>query len=679
MNGEFSRSAMVYIPDETSGREKLECWKSGMIRKGVCISSHNGKVCLIKDKHVVLERESSGTDENSENYYYSIKRTIKGYYVVIYEGVHRTIRPGRDDWYSPVVGYEVFDENVVLVDEWTKEQVGIDEYPIELGNGMVYYNTCVYELETLTPQFSIPEKFEIIEPFSKDGYLKLNVLGDKRLFYVNVIGKKIVSQYTEEKYDVEVKHLEELENQYYKSLNPIKNAFLPSKKELEKHLAQYGNKIKSDSLRDFYEINVGNFPFLEEEIDSYTFLKLEDIKELSTSTVNKIKFLHSALQNYYLQTPDNVFFVFRYSNGIYCQIYNDFVKLFKEPNQSRVLFFNLDGKLLSKELYLVEFDKIQKNSYVFYKRFFKATLKMYSPQLLLEINSHEIKETKASIEFGRGYFHDPFFTGDDNIRPDCFGFSGEKFAVDTIDNSDLRGLIAIKGENLERVCKFRDQVKNSKIVGRFYYGIFCKTYKEYFALVKQMPIETQWQIKFYNYYGKSLHDDVYIINGEYFIKKAISYESSKFVLQKECGDMVRLQITEDGIKEEMCNEGTIPAAINKGISISDCKIEAIIDGYLYSLNHEFEKDYRYMPANEEVLRHKCLSIGIRPDSVKQCISQVKLLHENRPNFITTVEFVKKYNTNQGEVSVYKMLCEPKAYCNINGDLYYDFNVDEVKL
>lgn len=277
----YQKSTSVYVR-QTDGKEKLYFWEAGLPRKGICIAYNESKLYLIKHSKIIFEIDSQGERIEGDPSYYKLHRSIRGYYILTHNYTGRTIRPGRDDYYYPCSSHKVFDENGNIVEKWNGEDVGLNKYPEELGLGLIVWDNTVYEVDSLLPIFKIPEKYKINGLFSKDGILKLDVVGDYRNFYVQVFEGQIVSQHREDDLNALIETLRGKQIEYLNMQNHILYGNLPSIDAATSYLNEIGHYMQ-------YENSIAtNYLYSKPCLCEISWMELEQFTQLPSNVIKTI-------------------------------------------------------------------------------------------------------------------------------------------------------------------------------------------------------------------------------------------------------------------------------------------------------------------------------------------------------------------------------------------------------
>lgn len=175
----------------------------GMRRKGIAIAyipkrsvnyvQYSSTYYLVnKDNEVIFELNTEYKETHFEYYNNRIYRTIKGYYIIEYNGLEIRNRVGRDDQEFDYTGVEVLDENGDKVPSWDKNEIGIDKECNYMGYGIFEFENTFYNSESLEKLFSIPSKFHIDTIF-ENAFAQLSV-NQSFEFAVIVKDKNIIEQ-----------------------------------------------------------------------------------------------------------------------------------------------------------------------------------------------------------------------------------------------------------------------------------------------------------------------------------------------------------------------------------------------------------------------------------------------------------------------------------------------------
>lgn len=363
----YSENVNVYISDEMKNKCQSYRAKIGMRRKGIAIASDNQNLYIINDKNlVVFKTVKKGVDYNGKAYYYSIKRSITGHYIIIWSGYEKITNVGKDDTFYSKESYEVHDENGVKLEQWQDEEVGLGKYPMELGYGMIAWENNVYQIESLQLLFTIPQKFTIISNI-QNGLIYLSATGDLRKYAIIVRGGKIIEQHNIEKIDEIMDNLSFKEKQYEKDI--MKKNGIDYANVL--HEIKYGEQLL-DKYGSIYYSNLQPFPDfyrLKETIYHPTITKetFSTIIQLDIELVKRLKAIHIALKGNSvpkLNSPEAIRYMVFISEHIKCFFYlNAYVLEMYTNGKSLFRFFDIDGHSLSSHIYESPF----KNQYFLYK------------------------------------------------------------------------------------------------------------------------------------------------------------------------------------------------------------------------------------------------------------------------------------------------------------------------
>ena len=124
-----------------------------------------------------------------------------------------------------------------------------------------------------------------------------------------------------------------------------------------------------------------------------------------------------------------------------------------------------------------------------------------------------------------------------------------------------------------------------------------------------------------------------------------------------------------------------------------CKIEERIKDYLYILRDNFllEKEYECGGAfgrlanGQLILKHSTPKMIIKdgklllpfPNSYEKCLEEISARHNNRPNYVVSVNEIANYQLEEGKTYIYMFNCRPWAFCNVKGGIYYDFDIQKI--
>lgn len=681
----YRKSTSVYVR-HTDGKEKLYFWEAGLPRKGICIAYNESKLYLIKHSKIIFEIDSQGEWIEGDPSYYGLDRSIRGYYILTHSYTGRTIRPGRDDYYYPTASYKVFDENGNVVDKWDGEDVGLNKYPLELGLGLIVWDNIVYELDSLLPIFKIPVKFKINGLFSKDGILKLDVVGDYRNFYVQVLDGQIVSQHREEDLEVLIATLRLKQLEYLKMQNPIRYGNLPSMETATSYLNDIGCYMQ-------YENSIAtNYLYSKPNLCKLTWNELEQYCQLPSDVIRTITSIYESLFSVNLSEPSKTSYVFNFSRQVYCRIFQDFIILFKSGMYEDVLLFSIAGRKLFPENRYKKSNlsrgnlPFNTNSIILIDSFTNTCVKA--------IISGDTLKSMVDYTYNHSFRHGGWTLDDTTIRPECF-------SDNVISNrcQDFERAMIFSQDDLLKFYEISDFHKDAKYLFRLTYGIFCKFFKDYFIVVNKFSEDERddnWRLWVYRYNASQpLNDEYYIINGAYLTRSIVNYTNNRFVVydKKKCVNGV-LVIEKDTLVFEDASYLPKDVSIIESAYVRVNVVEKIKD-YLFSLDtnildiDEYDKGLmKERTKNYYIMDHltgkQSISIdGIdfKIDPIKRsaCLDEIYYRHKNRPNYISSVQFVNKFQTKEGVLEIYKFQCNPYAFCDTEGNIYYDFSIDDVVL
>lgn len=325
----------TYVRD-ISGNNRSALVKIGERRKNIAIvydSSNNG-LCLINGENEIiykskLEDISSGIGRHN-GFSCNIRRTIKGFYIVSRIDYYRKINVGKDDQDVEEETFIVLDEDGEIVPEISLENAGIGQYSYELGNKLVVYDNVCYDIESLKPVFTIPNKYRVCS-IIQNGLIYLEVPGDYKQIIVAVQNHEIIHQYSIEEFD-------SLKN----SIQTTKE-FIDSKNE--EYLKKYGSIVFSNLLFDrSITISDTNDSWSDQEV------LFNNMQEIDSKHMDILKYIYNALKKSnhprtsqngaerYVSCLTNRIIVLFYENLLVLSLYGD--------SYYKYRFFNLEGKPL---------------------------------------------------------------------------------------------------------------------------------------------------------------------------------------------------------------------------------------------------------------------------------------------------------------------------------------------
>lgn len=207
-----------------------------------------------------------------------------------------------------------------------------------------------------------------------------------------------------------------------------------------------------------------------------------------------------------------------------------------------------------------------------------------------------------------------------------------------------------------------------------------------------------------NYYTYKTHDYKFIEDDKNFNNHFFKYNNSEWNCgKKKNSGIIMIQ---DGrlIDIPLSNFLNNNLPPNTGITIYENYIELGFEKYDYSNNHivvnyidvemdEFIEKYLYttkpyFDINYDGWGH-CQAHAIyengqlySPDLNKlaEIEKEIVLRHKERPNFVEDIIHIGDYkNDNSEGYSLYLFKCRPYAYCDIGGNVLYNFNPDKIVL
>ena len=676
----YRQSVSVYIPQK-GGMDKLFFWSAGMVRKGICIAYNDNHVYLVKNSKIILDINTIGESINGDASSYELLRSIKGYYILIHHYTGRRIRPGKDDDYYSSSSYKVYNENGEQVEKWDWENVGIDRYPIELGLGLITLDNTIYELDSLEPLCIIPEKFQIDGTFTNENILKLNVTGDYKNFYVQVINGEIVSQNNEEDYERIVKELSAKQLEYLKKINPILFGNLPEVSNSIEFLDSLGCQLPySNSIANLY---------LKPSISKIPWEDLINKEQIPAEIMGSLLQIYQSLFTINIHDSSKTSYVFKFAHNINCRIFNKFILFFTADSSQETILFNINGQRIFKEIYL-NYGNFNHG----YLPFDNKELLLFDKHMCKYVKlfiDNDIWNTKVDYTYTSSYRHDPISLGDKTIRPSCF--SGEV----------LKNKSSIPGENLifteddlKTLHGLRDFHKDAKFIFKLTYSSYAKLFKDFIIVVNKLSndkYDDYWKLWVYNYKGELLNSKYFVINGLYFTRFLIDFSATKLIVRDQNSlSPIEIRIINHQIEivnTEICQY----AEIDNSIKYLEVSVKSKIKDYLYSLTpeilepDEYEAGYSfYHGKGFFILSHipgknsiKINDIEYKIDPIKRekCLDEITYRHRNRPNFITKIKYMNKFQTNKGVINLYLFECRPYAFFDPSGKIYYNFDINKV--
>ncbi len=667
----------IYVRQK-DGEEKLCLW-AGLSRKGICIAYDNNNLYLIKNSQIIFKTKQKGEYINGDPSDYELYRSIKGYYILKHNDTNIIIRPGRDDDdYFNACKYTIFDENGSLVEKWNHISVGIDKYPKELGLGLVELDNIVYELDTLAPLFKIPPKFKVENIFSKDGILELDVIGDYRNLYVQVKNGCIISQHKEEELEQIVEALRNKRLDFLKHEDYKLYGNLPSFKASIEYLNNLGVETTNVKIPS----SIYDKPY----ICNLSWTQIQQSNQLPVDAMRTISSIYQSLLSLNINDPTITSYVFRFSEKIYCRVLSNFILLSNQNDE--LIFFSNSGNKLSNQNYKCHW-RGNNEFYPFETHcLFAVDKKHRYVQLVIENDSIKSKATykpciKNNSEFGLSLYFDPEYTRGFLISKECH---------------DREKAILFSSEELNKFIEIRDLHKNSKNIYSITYGIFCKFFKDNFIIFSRLSdneTNDDWRLWIYNYDGKLLNTDYFIIKGLYLANCGNNYIAPRFIVfNKITNKSQDLLITKDHVISDETEIKPKMSSVETSTYL-EVKVKERIKDYLYTLDYDLIdlKDYgcgwqRGGTNDFRIIEHypgkTSISMNgsqykIHPIKRDLCLDEIYYRHQNRPNFISSVELIDEYQTTEGLIELYMFQCTPYAICDTDGNIFYNFNIDEISL
>lgn len=647
-------------------------------------------MCIWSKRNITksLSHEKIGKDDNNEEYSYEIRRSITGHYFVINHYVHRRINPGKDDDYFPEVVYEVFDEDLNLVAKWDTwrswntpkddvlEAIGFDKYPKELGCGLVAYDNNVYALDSLMVLFTLPKKFEIYGIFNPYhlGLCRLKVVGDYRTIYVIVKNNLIVKQFSEDEKAKVMEKLMDMKIEYLKDKGiPVNCGSNEEYKKMLSEIQTYGVRICDRGHMYFSHL------ICKTKFELNDFLKHS---EIDADSMNIIKTLHSYLHTVNMIEPQQYIFNFAKCSGrcIYCCIYESVIQLIFVSYDIfiDINFYNLDGKRITSDEYYIK----QDNSGLY--------------KLVKTFNQYEFnvqcKRENASSRYGNDSRY-VLLRYDMGMLKPIYDYE-ERFSNNKV-YENMKRLKTMPKEDVIVLSEIR--IKNIEPHHyKLHKNVTVIVYKYLYVLVEtveQLETGSILHVWFFDTQGNKLNTEIFVINKQSLwnnIYDVKDYYKTRFRIERE--KEKALLVDYDGgtlkVKED-------DNSVYYGDNILDCSVKEIVKDYLYRTDPDLGCCYvepigrvlingydptllRPMMVNDPIIVDGKVCY-ISEDSQIKCREEIFYRKENRPNYITNIKFIKEFETNKGTLSVYEFKCEPTAYFNISGKIYYNFNIEALNL
>lgn len=331
----------------------------GMRRKGIAIAfipkrsvnyvQYSSTYYLVnKDNYVIFELNTEYEERYYEYYHNRIYRTIKGFYIIEYNGLYIRNRVGRDDQEFDYTSVEVLDENGEKVPSWNKNNIGIDKECHYMGYGIFEFGNTFYDSESLEKLFSIPSDFRI-ETIFENNFAQLSYTQSYE-FAVIVKDKNIIEQGI-------FKELDNLKDKYEKAESQfLAKMHLSQPKDIKDctndYIEKYGYDLSLNRLCKTYK---DTFISTKNYIDSYGhFDNITNIEEADNSILNRISV---DIQPYQLNKKHKI--IFRLDRDINVYIYRDFYILSAYSHGVKLFsFFNTKGHKISNNIYIDDFTQL---------------------------------------------------------------------------------------------------------------------------------------------------------------------------------------------------------------------------------------------------------------------------------------------------------------------------------
>lgn len=257
--------------------------------------------------------------------------------------------------------------------------------------------------------------------------------------------------------------------------------------------------------------------------------------------------------------------------------------------------------------------------------------------------------------------------------------------------------------------------------------IYCYLYNDFFLLVKQIGnnYNTEIVYKIFNYNGKLASPHTYknlcygdpMTNEERSISARDRFCCNVLLAKKEMSDeRYVLSINQVLFKEILLddNMSVVSCGADNYVIHDDirnlyldfelapievhyipCKVECIIENYLYSLDHNYYVNDIYKNAANE-----CYEVGNDivcvcppphvtmldnklvyplPKSFKTCLEEAEYRNRNRSNYIKDIEYIDSFYAENGIIQLYSFNCAPSGYLTEDFKIIYDFNKENIHL
>ena len=324
----------TYVRD-VSDRSKSVLVKTGARRKNIAVvfdSSNNGSYLINGENEIIykskFEDVSSGFGIHN-GFNCNIRRTIKGFYIVSRIDYYRKINVGKDDQDVEAETIIVLDEDGKIVSDISPECAGVGQYPYEIGDKLVVYENVCYDIESLKPVFTIPNKFRVCSVI-QNGLFYLEVPGDYKQIIVAVHNHDIIHQYSIEEFD------------------SLKNSIQTTKESIdrkdEEYLKKYGVIVFSNLFDRSITISNSNDSWSNHEV------LFNNMQEIAPKHLDIIKNIYNALKKSnrprtslkgakrYVACLTNRIIVLFYENLLVLSLYGD--------SYYKYRFFSLEGTSL---------------------------------------------------------------------------------------------------------------------------------------------------------------------------------------------------------------------------------------------------------------------------------------------------------------------------------------------
>lgn len=331
----------------------------GMRRKGIAIAyvperyvnhvKYCGTYYLInKDNKVIFELNTAYEESYFRYLRNRIYRTIKGFYILEYNGFRIQYRVGKDNQEFEYTKVEVLDENGDKVSNWDENDIKIEKECHYMDYGIFECENTFYDSESLEELFSIPSTFHVDTIFERN----LAHLSSNQCYEFAVIVKdKNIIEHCPLKDSDSIKDKYEKAEKLFLSKMHLSHQKQQRVEDSNNYIDKYGYvRYSSSNVSKAYyeEVFISERNYIESygDFENINYIDNRDVKILNTISIN--------LQTY--QNNQKRRMVFRLDKNIDIFIYSDVYILaaYDAHNRGKIYnFYNTNGQKISSNTYRV--------------------------------------------------------------------------------------------------------------------------------------------------------------------------------------------------------------------------------------------------------------------------------------------------------------------------------------